>query len=632
MTAEIARGTTVAYFSMEIALDDAIPTYSGGLGVLAGDHLRAAADTGIPLVGVTLLYHDGYFDQHVDAEGVQHESPVRWDPATVLQRVPHHVGVPIGGRQVRVGAWRAVLTGVGGHQVPVYFLDTRVAGNSEEDQALTDALYGGDAAVRLGQEIVLGIGGVALLAALGHDVVTYHMNEGHSAVLALALLDRYSGGTGGSGVSTTSTTSSARSASGAAGSGSGSGGGGGGGGGSGSGSGGDEAWRAVRDHCVFTTHTPVAAGHDRFDRSLVEAMLGPRWTVALERKGLLDGGELNMTRLALAAVRRANAVSVRHAAVTRAMFPGQAIDAITNGVHAATWVADPVARLFDRHIPRWRADNPALRYAGGIPLDELQSAHAEAKRAMVAAVAVRTGVRLDPDALTLGVARRATAYKRTALVLSQPDRLAEVATTEGPVQFVFAGKAHPRDEAGKELIRRVTAASHELRDAVTVVFVEGYSLALARLLCGGVDVWCNTPVRPHEASGTSGMKAALNGVPSLSVLDGWWIEGNVEGVTGWSIGAGPDVAGAESGDPGSDPTYADDAASFSDKLRAAVAPLFYREPERFAAVMRSAIALNGSFFTTERMVREYAAVAYDLRQLPWSADEVSSEAGRVAGI
>ena len=632
MTAEIARGTTVAYFSMEIALDDAIPTYSGGLGVLAGDHLRAAADTGIPLVGVTLLYHDGYFDQHVDAEGVQHESPVRWDPATVLQRVPHHVGVPIGGRQVRVGAWRAVLTGVGGHQVPVYFLDTRVAGNSEEDQALTDALYGGDAAVRLGQEIVLGIGGVALLAALGHDVVTYHMNEGHSAVLALALLDRYSGGTGGSGVSTTSTTSSARSASGAAGSGSGSGGGGGGGGGSGSGSGSDEAWRAVRDHCVFTTHTPVAAGHDRFDRSLVEAMLGPRWTVALERKGLLDGGELNMTRLALAAVRRANAVSVRHAAVTRAMFPGQAIDAITNGVHAATWVADPVARLFDRHIPRWRADNPALRYAGGIPLDELQSAHAEAKRAMVAAVAVRTGVRLDPDALTLGVARRATAYKRTALVLSQPDRLAEVATTEGPVQFVFAGKAHPRDEAGKELIRRVTAASHELRDAVTVVFVEGYSLALARLLCGGVDVWCNTPVRPHEASGTSGMKAALNGVPSLSVLDGWWIEGNVEGVTGWSIGAGPDVAGAESGDPGSDPTYADDAASFSDKLRTAVAPLFYREPERFAAVMRSAIALNGSFFTTERMVREYAAVAYDLRQLPWSADEVSSEAGRVAGI
>ncbi len=612
MTAEIARGTTVAYFSMEIALDDAIPTYSGGLGVLAGDHLRAAADTGIPLVGVTLLYHDGYFDQHVDADGVQHESPVRWDPTTVLQRVAHHVTVPLGGRQVRVGAWRAVLTGVQGHQVPVYFLDTRVAGNSEEDQALTDALYGGDAAVRLGQEIVLGIGGVALLAALGHDVATYHMNEGHSAVLALALLDRYSGGTEAGGVSAMSSASSATD--------------------SGSGSGDDEAWCAVRDHCVFTTHTPVAAGHDRFDRSLVEAMLGPRWTVVLERRGLLDGGELNMTRLALAAVRRANAVSLRHAAVTRAMFPGQAIDAITNGVHAATWVADPVARVFDRHIPRWRADNPALRYAGGIPLDELQSAHAEAKRAMVAAVAVRTGVRLDPDALTLGVARRATAYKRTALVLSQPDRLAEVVRSEGPVQFVFAGKAHPRDEAGKELIRRVTAAAHELRDAVTVVFVEGYSLALARLLCGGVDVWCNTPVRPHEASGTSGMKAALNGVPSLSVLDGWWIEGHVEGVTGWSIGAGPDVAGAESGDPGSDPTYADDAASFSDTLRNAVAPLFYREPERFAEVMRSAIALNGSFFTTERMVREYAAVAYDLRQLPWSADEISSEAGRVAGI
>lgn len=585
MTADPSEAA-VAYFSMEVALEDAVPTYSGGLGVLAGDHLRAAADAGIPLVGVTLLYHHGYFEQHVDADGQQHEAPVAWEPGTVLERLPIHVTVPLAGRRVRVGAWRAVVTGASGHQVPVYFLDTRVPGNDEQDQALTDALYGGDSTVRLGQEIVLGVGGVALLGAMGHRVSTYHMNEGHSAVLALALFDQWAD------------------------------------------RGDDEAWSEIRSCCVFTTHTPVAAGHDRFDRGLVEAMLGDRWTAALQRHGLLEHGVLNMTELALAAARQANAVSLRHGAVTREMFPGRAIGSVTNGVHGATWVTEPLARLFDHHLPSWRADNASLHYASGIPLDEVRAAHAEAKAAMVAVVAERTGVALDPGALTLGVARRATAYKRTALVLSQPDRLRAIAASEGPLQFVFAGKAHPRDDAGKELIRRVVGASRELGDAVTVVFVEGYSMGLGRTLCGGVDVWCNTPVRPHEASGTSGMKAALNGVPSLSVLDGWWIEGHVEGVTGWSIGADPDVAGSESGDPGTDPTYAADADSFLDTLRSKVAPLYWRDPDGFAAVMRSTIALNGSFFTTERMVREYAAGPYGLRPPPWAtAQDLRSSAG-----
>ncbi len=589
MAADDSGGTTIAYFSMEVALDDAIPTYSGGLGVLAGDHLRAAADAGLPMVGVTLVYHHGYFEQQVDDQGRQHERPVRWDPAAVLQRLPRQVTVSVAGRTVHVAAWRATVTGVHGHEVPVVLLDTRLPANAEEDRALTDALYGGDETVRLGQEIVLGVGGVAMLGALGYEVATYHMNEGHSAALALSLLDEAAAGGG-------------------------------------TGPGADErerqAWCAVRERCVFTTHTPVAAGHDRFPRPLVASMLGPRWTGALERRGLLEGGELNMTRLALAAAGRSNAVSRRHGAVTRAMFPGHRIGSITNGVHAATWVVRPVAALFDRHVPQWRADNAALRAVGTVPLDEITGAHGEAKAAMVAAVAERTGVALDPAALTLGVARRATAYKRTALVLSQPDRLREVVETVGPLQFVFAGKAHPRDEAGKELIRTVVATARQLEGDVTVVFVPGYSTALAKVLCGGVDVWCNTPVRPHEASGTSGMKAALNGVPSLSVLDGWWIEGNVEGVTGWSIGAGPDVAGSESGDPGSDPTYAQDAGSFADRLLGTVAPLYYRDPPGFAAVMRSAIALNGSYFTTERMVREYATLAYGTCQPP------PTEAGR----
>jgi starch phosphorylase len=583
MPDDVPAMAAVAYFSMEVALDDTVPTYSGGLGVLAGDHLRAAADLGIPLVGVTLLYHHGYFEQHVDGDGQQHEAPVVWDPGARLERLPIHVTVPVGGRRVRVGAWRAVITGVRGHEVPVYFLDTKVPGNRPEDQVLTDALYGGDQAMRLAQELVLGVGGVALLGALGHVVATHHMNEGHSAFLALALLDQLDGGPGA------------------------------------------DQWDEVRARCVFTTHTPVAAGHDRFDRDLVGTLLEPRWVAVLERRGLLDGGCLNMTELALAAARKANGVSLRHGEVSRAMFPGAVIGSVTNGVHAATWVVPAVAELLDRRVPQWRVDNAAFRYAGGIPLPELQAAHRSAKEAMVAAVAARTGVALDPGALTLGVARRATAYKRTSLVLSQPERLRAVVEAHGPLQFVFAGKAHPRDEAGKALIRAVVGSAGDLRDAVSVLFVEGYSMDLARLLCGGVDVWCNTPVRPHEASGTSGMKAALNGVPSLSVLDGWWIEGHVEGVTGWSIGAEPDVAGAESGDPGSDPTYAADADSFSDKLANLVAPLYYGDPDGFAVVQRGAMALNGSFFTTERMVREYAASTYDLRPLPWAVGDGAEE-------
>lgn len=585
----ISPEPVVAYVSMEVALDDAIPTYSGGLGVLAGDHLRAAADVGVPMVGITLLYHHGYFEQTVDAEGQQHEAPVQWDPGTVLERLPLEVVVVIADRQVHVGAWRYVVQGVRGHQVPVYLLDTDVEVNEADDRAITDALYGGDHATRLAQEIVLGVGGVALLEALGQPVSTYHMNEGHSAMLALALLER----TCSAGISTPGERSGE--------------------------SVDDRSWESISRCCVFTTHTPVAAGHDRFERSLVQAMLGERWATVLEQRGLLRDGWLNMTELALTASRHANAVSRRHAVVSRAMFPGRPIASVTNGVHAATWVVDPMACLFDHHVPQWRADNATLRYVDGIPFDELRAAHQAAKASMVAAVAERTGVVLDPEALTLGIARRATAYKRTALALSDPDRLRAIAAHVGPLQFVYAGKAHPRDEAGKQLIRQVVGAARDLADAVTVVFVEGYSMELSRVLCGGVDVWCNTPVRPHEASGTSGMKAALNGVPSLSVLDGWWIEGHIEGVTGWAIGADWQVEGAESGDPQSDPTYAEDAGYFASSLESVVAPLYYRQPEGFAAVQRHAIALNGSFFTTQRMVQEYAASAYGLKLVPWSA-------------
>lgn len=553
----------VAYLSMEVALDDSLPTYSGGLGVLAGDHLRAAADLGLPLVAVSLCYRSGYFRQRLDEEGNQHEEPVRWDPGQRLQRLDVRVEVMVAGRPVQVGAWGVPIEGVGGHVVPLYLLDTDVEGNDDEARAITDQLYGGDLGHRLSQEAVLGLGGPAVLQALGHHRVgTFHMNEGHSALLVLALMRRVLARKRAPALAT--------------------------------------ALGRVRPRCVFTTHTPVPAGHDRFPLDLARQVLGEEAVAQLDGAGCLDGGELNMTVLALRASRYVNAVSRRHGEVTRAMFPDFAIASITNGVHAASWTSPPFRRLYDERIPGWRVDNAVLHEAATLHVHEIQAAHAAAKAELLAAVARRTGTTLDPMALTIGVARRATPYKRTDLLLRDPERLLAIATKVGPLQVLYSGKAHPRDDPGKELIRRVVAAAKRLGTAMPVIYLEDYSLEWARLLAAGTDLWLNTPIKPAEASGTSGMKAALNGVPSLSVLDGWWVEGHVEGVTGWSIGR--ERPGPDDDD--------EDLAELYDRLELDIGPLFYERPNGYAAVMRSAIAVNGSYFTTERMVRQYQRLAY----------------------
>jgi glycogen phosphorylase len=552
---------TVAYFSMEVAVDDGLPTYSGGLGVLAGDYLRAAADAAAPMAAVTLIYHGGFFTQHLDGRGRQSERPVRWSPDEVLERLGPRVEVTIEGRTVLVGAWRRTITGEGGAEVPLYLLDTRLAENDERDQAVTDRLYGGDLSDRLRQEVVLGLGGPAMLRALGHDeIAKYHMNEGHSSLLTLALLrERIGAPLAGAAPA-------------------------------------DLA--SVRSRCVFTTHTPVPAGHDIFPRALVEQVLGEAAAEDLDRLGCLEGDELNMTVLGMTFSGFINGVSLRHAAVSQAMFPQFKVTSITNGVHARTWVAPSFGRLLDTHIPTWRVDNTSLRYCSGIPLAEIAAAHAEAKQDLVDEVAKRTGVMLDPSALTIGLARRAAAYKRLGLLLSQPERLRAFSARVGPLQVVCSGKAHPQDKAGKQVIEQLFAAAGQLAGTPAVVYLEDYRMELAAVICAGSDVWLNTPERPYEASGTSGMKAALNGVPSLSILDGWWIEGHVEGVTGWSIG----------GDGPSDD--AADAGQLYDKLERTVGPLFYERPAAFDEVRRSSIALNGSFFTSQRMLAEYEERAY----------------------
>jgi len=564
--------STVAYFSMEICLEQAIPTYSGGLGILSGDTLRSAADLGAPVVGVTLLHREGYFEQHLDDKGNQTEAPVKWRPEAMLEPVAAHATVSIEGRAVHVRAWRYSIRGVTGHVVPVYLLDTQLPENSEFDRTLTDELYGGDSRYRLCQEVVLGMGGAAMLRALGLEGgLLYHLNEGHSALLTLCLLQWQMEERAGFAVD-------------------------------------EDDLERVRQRVIFTTHTPVPAGHDRFPLDMVKQVLGEKPYALLEAAELIDEAELNMTHLVLRLSRFVNGVAMKHREVSQGMFPSYPIDSITNGVHAGTWTAPAFQAVFDKRIPEWRTDNLYLRYAVGIPLDEIRAAHLEAKEAFLDAVKERTGVALDPKVFTIGFARRATPYKRADLVFTDTQRLAQIAETVGPIQIVYGGKAHPHDLGGKELIRHIYQAASRLARKVTVVYVENYEMAFAALMVAGVDLWLNNPMKPLEASGTSGMKAALNGVPSLSVLDGWWIEGHVEGVTGWSIG-GSDPEGDQS----------KDAGEIYLKLERVILPLYYGLPFAYAEVMRSAIALNGSFFNTQRMVEQYVRNAYyptELAALP----------------
>src|SRR5215212_6332940 len=570
MTLTSAR-STVAYFSMEICLEQAIPTYSGGLGVLAGDTLRSAADLGVPLVAVTLLHRKGYFEQHLDPSGQQTEEPVHWSPETELEPVDARSTVTIEGREVHVRAWKFTVKGVRGHEVPVFLLDTQLPENSAWDQTLTDTLYGGDEHYRLCQEIVLGMGGAALLQAMGIEGETiYHLNEGHSALLTLQLLERQLDGRQHFELD-------------------------------------DADLEAVRHRCIFTTHTPVPAGHDKFPLEMVRHVLGDERVALLEGSGGVHEGMLNMTHLALHLTRFVNGVAMRHRDVSRGMFPEYPINSITNGVHATTWASPAFAELYDRRIPEWRRDNLYLRYAVSIPLEEIRDAHAEAKATLIDEIARRTGQELDPAAMTIGFARRATPYKRADLIFSDLDRLTEIARTVGKIQIVYGGKAHPHDGGGKDLIRRIHSARERLGDLVKVVYIENYEMAVALQMVAGVDLWLNNPMKPLEASGTSGMKAALNGVPAFSVLDGWWIEGHVEGVTGWSIG------GLE---PGEDQSK--DASEIYLKLERVILPLYYGMPFGYAEVMRSAIALNGSFFNTQRMVEQYVRNAY----FPMTSEEL----------
>lgn len=548
----------VAYLSMEIGIKESLPTYSGGLGILAGDILKSAADLGVPMVGLTLLYRKGYFEQSFNADGWQTEKPVQWQPVQELTLLPNQVSLTLQNREVHVRVWQYEIIGATGYPLPVYFLDTDFDNNHPDDRKLTWHLYGGDQIYRLCQEMVLGVGGLRMLRDLGYkNIETFHMNEGHAGFLTLELMREQ----------------------------------------------GYYDPEKIRDQVIFTTHTPVPAGHDFFRFDLVDKVISQEALSNLKRM-LPNADGVSMTELGIRFSRYVNAVSKKHAEVSRNMFNMPEIDWVTNGVHPGTWVSSGMRRLFTTHIPGWERDPGRLVQAVKIPPEEIWTAHQASKMRLLAGVMEQTGHQLDPDVLTIGFARRAAQYKRADLLLSNIRRLMEVGA--GKIQLVFAGKAHPRDDGGKTVLQRLLTASQKVDEMIPIVFLENYDMEKGALITQGVDLWLNTPLRPREASGTSGMKCALNGVMNFSVLDGWWIEGWLEDVTGWSVGPEPSE---------SDMMHYDeslDAIDLYDKLEKKIIPTYYHNREKWIWMMQRTIALNGSFFNTHRVTREYCEKAYNI--------------------
>jgi starch phosphorylase len=545
----------IAYFSMEVGIKSEIPTYSGGLGVLAGDMVNSCADLKIPLVVVTLVSRKGYLKQKITEVGEQLEYPDEWDPSKFMDLLPDEVNVKIGGRNVKIRAWLYEHRSLTGGVIPVLFLDTDVEGNSAEDRRITDCLYGGDDRYRLKQEIVLGIGGVRILEALNFNVKSYHMNESHSSLLTLELLKKN-----------------------------------------------DMDPEKVGNQCIFTTHTPVEVAFDKFSYDIVGDFLKDEFPLEVLKK---YGGRdrLNMVLLALSLSKYVNGVTKAHMEHSRKLFPGHHIRSVTNGVHSYRWTCQDFRELFDKYIPGWVHEPELLTRADVIPNEEIWNAHIKAKKSLIEFIKLRTGIQMESSTLTLGFARRATEYKRATLIFSDLKRLIEI-NKRGKIQLIFAGKAHPKDEKGKIIIKNIYNYKAQLKDVIKIVYLEDYNIDMAAKLTSGVDVWLNTPLPPFEASGTSGMKAAHNGVINFSVLDGWWIEGCIEGVTGWAIGSLPDEPIRE------DERKRRELDDLYGKLECSIIPIFYGNKDEWIKIMKNSIGKVAYYFNSHRMVHRYVTEAY----------------------
>ena len=534
----------IAYFSAEIGISSSLPTYSGGLGVLAGDHIKASGDIGLNMCAITLLYREGYFKQRIDEEGIQTETYPRFDPYPLLKKLDVRFTLRLRARDVWIQVYRFDYVGHGGHAVPIYFLDTDVEENIKDDRIISQRLYSGNKDHRILQEAILGFGGTKLLDELGqNDIKKYHMNEGHCSFLVLHLLEKFNGD-----------------------------------------------MEKVKSLCHFTTHTPVPAGHDHFSESRVKKLLRGLLSENLKLPSLVQNGRLHMTELGLYFSGTANGVSALHGDVAQDQFPWSNIDFITNGVHHSYWMGSPFKRVYDQYVPEWRANPECLLKIDDIADDVIWNAHQERKQYLLGYANSQVSKALDGDTLTIGFARRAATYKRAQLLFHDMDRLESLGAEK--IQVIFSGKAHPKDHEGKEVIRQIVSKSKAMFGKVKIIYLENYNMWLGRMITSGVDVWLNTPLRPNEASGTSGMKATLNGVPNLSVLDGWWAEGCKNGVNGWAVG---------------DPEHPDDekdADHLYSVLENSVIPTFYNDRNKWISMMKEAIK-TGVDFTAHRMIMEY---------------------------
>ena len=542
----------VAYFSAEIGISSSIPTYSGGLGVLAGDHIKAAGDVGINMCAITLLYKEGYFKQRVDENGVQTETYPRFDPDPLIKQLDLRFFIQLQNRKVWVQAFKFDYIGESDVRIPIYFLDTDVDENLAEDRNISLRLYSGDNNHRILQESILGFGGIKLLQKLKqNDISTYHMNEGHCSFLVLALLEQFKGDID-----------------------------------------------KVRSRCHFTTHTPVPAGHDHFKFSRVKNILKDLIPKNLELPSIEKKDRFHMTELGLKFSRSANGVSELHGQVAQDQFPWTPIGFITNGVHHSYWMGTPFKNIFDEYLSGWRLDPEKLLDVDRIPDEILFESHLINKRKLLGYANSQTSQILDLDTLTIGFARRSATYKRAQLLFNDLERLRELGQKK--IQIIYSGKAHPKDTEGKELIRQIVKKSKSLFGSIKVIYLENYDMWLGRLITSGVDVWLNTPLRPNEASGTSGMKATLNGVPNLSILDGWWAEGCDDGVNGWAIG-----------DP-NQPDDHKDAGHLYSLLENQIIPMYYGDRGKWIKIMKRAIK-TGVGFTAFRMIHEYKNQYYSVK-------------------
>ena len=545
----------IAYFSMEIGITNSIPTYSGGLGVLAGDIVKASADLKLQMVALTLVSRKGYFNQKITNTGEQRESPNIWDPSKTLFKVPKTVTIILEGRSVEIQAWLYEHRSQNGGLIPILFLDTDLENNTPEDRQITDYLYGGDKKYRLKQEIVLGIGGTRILEALSFKISKYHMNEGQSALLTLELLKKNNLNS-----------------------------------------------QKVQNQCVFTTHTPIEAAFDQFSYELFQELLGNQYMLSTVKQ-YAGQDNLNMTYLALNLSKYVNGVSKAHMNYSRKIFPGHHIRSVTNGVHSFTWTCRFFRELYDKYIPSWANEPVLLVRASEIPNREIWNTHMKAKNTLINLIKNTNSVSLDPNVLTIGFARRATGYKRSTLIFSRIQKLIEI-NNRGKIQMVFAGKAHPRDVEGKQLIKRIFQYAKELKDQIKIVYLENYDMQIASKLTSGVDVWLNTPIPPMEASGTSGMKAAHNGVINFSILDGWWIEGCIEGVTGWGIGPHPSELVRV------DERRKRELNDLYSKLEYLIVPTFYKNRDAWIMLMKNSITKLAYYFQTQGVLKRYITEAY----------------------